>query len=113
MLQIHSEHAIGFLKGRFQSLKNLQLDIRNKKTHKISCYLVGACVGIHAFAMDCEAEEKSESSDDSGDVAAVCSSGRAVGLYAAKAHCEGLKQKLFDAKMKKAWPRHAECILSH
>ena len=139
MLRIRSEHAIGFLKGRFQSLKNLRLEIRNEKTHRIGCYWVAACVGIHTFAMDCEAEEKvaaadydddelgfdydpfiveglsseSESSDDGGDVTAARSSGRAVGLHAAKAHREGLKRKLFDAKMKKARQRRAEHILSH
>jgi len=108
------------------------------RRYRIHCYWVAVCVGIHTFAMDCEAEEKvaatdyddelgfdddpfivkglfseSESSDDGGDVAAAHSSGRAVGLHAAKAHHEGLKWKLFDAKMKKAWQRCAECILSH
>jgi hypothetical protein len=58
MLHIRSEHAIGFLKGRFHSLKSLQVYIKNEKTHKIATYWVAACIGIHAFAMLCEEEEQ-------------------------------------------------------
>ena len=134
MLRIRSEHAIGFLKGRFQSLKNLRLQIRDEMMHKIACYWVAACVGIHAFAMECEAEEKaavdnddgelefdadpfiaeglsSDSGSSDGDAAAVATGRsaytRTVGLHAAKAQRESLKQKLFHAKMRKAQQRHA------
>ncbi|KIL57516.1 hypothetical protein M378DRAFT_33627, partial [Amanita muscaria Koide BX008] len=54
MLRIRSEHAIGFLKGRFHSLKGLRVYIKNEKTHKIATYWIAACIGIHAFAMLCE-----------------------------------------------------------
>jgi hypothetical protein len=57
MLHIRSEHAIGFLKGRFQSLKGLCVYIKNEKAHKIASYWVVACIGIHSFAMLCEEEE--------------------------------------------------------
>jgi len=57
MLCIHSEHAIGFLKGCFQSLKGLCVYIKNEKAHKIASYWVVACIGIHLFAMLCEEEE--------------------------------------------------------
>jgi hypothetical protein len=57
ILRIRSEHAIGFLKGRFHSLKHLRINIKDEKTHKFATYWVTACIGLHAFAMRCEAEE--------------------------------------------------------
>lgn len=45
ILRIRSEHAIGYLKGRFQSW--------------ISC-----CIGIHAFAMDSEARANGAAGHD-------------------------------------------------
>jgi DDE superfamily endonuclease len=66
MLRIRSEHAIGFLKGRFHSLKHLCINIKDEKTHKFATYWVAACIGLHAFAMRREAEENPhhELSDD-------------------------------------------------
>jgi hypothetical protein len=63
ILRIWSQHAIGFLKGQFHSLKNLRLDIKDDKTHKIATYWVAACISIHSFAMQCEAEEKAAQED--------------------------------------------------
>ncbi|KJA25910.1 hypothetical protein HYPSUDRAFT_100788, partial [Hypholoma sublateritium FD-334 SS-4] len=60
MLRIRSEHAIGFLKGRFQSLKDLRVAIKDENSHKFATYWVVACIGIHSFAMTCEAEEKGD-----------------------------------------------------
>jgi DDE superfamily endonuclease len=57
MVRIRSEHAIGFLKGRFHSLKRLRVNIQNKKSHKLATYWVAACIGLHSFAMQCEDEE--------------------------------------------------------
>jgi hypothetical protein len=54
MVRIRSEHAIGFLKGRFQSLKNLRVSIKDEKTHKFATYWIAACIGVHAFAMQRE-----------------------------------------------------------
>ena len=54
MLRIRSEHAIGFLKGRFQSLRDLRVLIRDEKTHKSAVYWVVACIAIHSFATRCE-----------------------------------------------------------
>jgi hypothetical protein len=59
ILRICSEHAIGFLKGQFHSLKHLRVNIKDEKSHKFSTYWVAACIGLHAFAMQDEAEEKS------------------------------------------------------
>ncbi|KAJ3564072.1 hypothetical protein NP233_g8537 [Leucocoprinus birnbaumii] len=67
MIRIRSEHAIGFLKGRFQSLKDLRILIRNAETHKLATYWVLACVAVHSFAMEIEAEERGLSSADEND----------------------------------------------
>lgn len=63
MVRIRSEHAIGFLKGRFHSLKNLRVWIKDKKSHKFATYWVAACISIHTFAMMCEDEEREDDSD--------------------------------------------------
>ena len=72
MVRIRSEHAIGFLKGRFQSLKGLRVRIKDKRSHQFATYWIAACIGLHAFAMQCEAEERSarddlDSEEDSED----------------------------------------------
>jgi hypothetical protein len=56
MVHIQSEHAIGFLKGRFHSLKRLRINIQNEKSHKLATYWIATCIGLHSFAM-CEDEE--------------------------------------------------------
>jgi hypothetical protein len=60
MVRIRFEHAIGFLKGRFQSLKHLRLRISDKRSHQFATYWIAACIGIHAFTMQCEDEERAE-----------------------------------------------------
>jgi hypothetical protein len=64
MVRIRSEHAIGFLKGRFHSLKGLRVNIKDAKTHKFATYWVAACVAVHSFAMEHEAEERGDSDDE-------------------------------------------------
>lgn len=64
MVRIRSEHAIGFLKGRFHSLKHLRVQIADERSHKFATYWVAACIGIHAFAMQCEDDERSDSNSD-------------------------------------------------
>jgi hypothetical protein len=56
-VRIRSEHAIGFLKGRFQSLKGLHVSIKDTKTHQFATYWVAAFVSVHSFAMQCEDED--------------------------------------------------------
>ncbi|KAE9388171.1 hypothetical protein BT96DRAFT_836679, partial [Gymnopus androsaceus JB14] len=58
MVRIRSEHAIGFLKGRFQSLKDLRVNISDEKSHKFATYWGLACILVHNFAMTCEEEER-------------------------------------------------------
>jgi DDE superfamily endonuclease len=57
MVRIRSEHAIGFLKGRFASLKHLRINIVNEATHIFATYWISACIGLHCFAMMCEDNE--------------------------------------------------------
>lgn len=38
MVHIRSEHAIGYLKGRFHSLKGIRVKIHDKATHRIATY---------------------------------------------------------------------------
>ena len=64
-VRIQSKHAIGFLKGQFHLLKNLHLNISNKKTHIFTTYWVTACVWVHSFAMQCEEHEQHLDNSDS------------------------------------------------
>ena len=119
MLRIRSEHAIGFLKGRFHSLKHLRVAIRNEASHKVATYWVAACVGVHAFALCCEQEERGGedldsdnpdpfiaeglSSDDASSDAGIGPQpgGNRDRLTEGKRLRETLKEKLFRAKEKR------------
>jgi hypothetical protein len=119
MLRIRSEHAIGFLKGRFHSLKGLRVRILDERSHKFATYWVAACIGLHAFAMQCEDEEDSQSDDleemDAFIAEGLSSSesdsetntapetnartaGRSSRLYEGRARREQLRHRLFRAK---------------
>jgi len=67
MLRIRSEHAIGFLKGRFQSLRDLRVLIQDEKTHKSAVYWVVACIAIHSFATRCELGRWADDYDPADD----------------------------------------------
>ena len=67
MLRIRSEHAIGFLKGRFQSLRDLRVLIQDEKTHKSAVYWVVACISIHGFATRCELGRQVDDYDPADD----------------------------------------------
>lgn len=65
MICIWSEHAIGFLKGHFQSLKCLCILIKDEASHKFATYWVVAAIGVHSFAMKCEKDKHgAEDRDD-------------------------------------------------
>ena len=114
MVRIRSEHAIGFLKGRFQSLKHLRVLILDERSHKFATYWVAACITIHAFVMQCEDEERSDSNSDKDPFIAgglssssesnisplpwTCGPVSQQQLQAANAQREKLKQALFCAK---------------
>ena len=122
MVRIRSEHAIGYLKGRFQSLKGLRIQIDSERTHKFATYWVLACIATHNFAMECESEERAEdesadedpfileglsSSSESDDdpIRVVPTVGRRS-LNAARARREELKEALFRAKARRAHHAH-------
>jgi hypothetical protein len=120
MLRIWSEHAIGFLKGQFQSLKSLRINITDQASHQFATYWIVACIALHAFAMACEVEERpgvdierdpfirdrlSDSEDDEEQPAIPrqCRDGESD-LAAGKMWRERLKRALFEAKR-----HHAQC----
>ncbi|KAJ3499981.1 hypothetical protein NMY22_g19418 [Coprinellus aureogranulatus] len=53
-VRIRSEHAVGYLKGRFPSLRGLRLRIDNKKHVQFVTFWIIACMAIHNFAMQHE-----------------------------------------------------------
>lgn len=53
-LRIKSEHAVGSLKGRFQSLKGLRQQIKNEKDHFQALEWVRTCIVIHTLIHDIE-----------------------------------------------------------
>jgi hypothetical protein len=125
MVRIRSEHAIGFLKGRFHSLKHLQLRISDERSHKFATYWIAACIGVHAFAMQCEDEEQEDVDSDYEDpfIAEGLSPSSSDSeptpqprrgnisqrrLHAAKAKREKLKRALFRAKEQRRCDREAE-----
>jgi hypothetical protein len=133
MVRIRSEHAIGFLKGRFQSLKGLRVRIKDRKSHQFATYWVAACIGLHAFAMQREAEEQgamdnsdsedeedpfiaeglsSDSDSDGGLNPCSISQGPVSGLHLRKAKLEArreqLKRRLFRAKDRKQRQRDSD-----
>lgn len=67
MVRIRSEHAIGFLKGRFQSLKSLRVNIFDENTHKFATYWAVACIAIHTFALRHELDAKDSDYDAAKD----------------------------------------------
>lgn len=124
MVRIRSEHAIGFLKGRFHSLKHLRVRIKDEKSHKFATYWVAACIGIHAFAMQCEDDERAEGdeemredpfiaeglsssseSDDNGGQRLLQRPANQPRLQAEKAQREKLKRALFRAKERRRMQR--------
>src|ERR1700674_716867 len=124
MVRIRSEHAIGFLKGPFHSLKHLRLRISDEHSHKFATYWIAACIGIHAFVMQCKDEEREDADSDFEDpfIAEGLSSSSDLEvapqpprgnvsqrqLHSTKAKREKLKQALFRAKEKRRHDREAE-----
>lgn len=53
-IRIRCEHTIGYLKGRFQSLKELRVRIRNAKDLAYATAWINTCIILHAFCIDQE-----------------------------------------------------------
>jgi hypothetical protein len=119
MVRIRSEHAIGFLKGRFASLKHLRINIVDEAAHIFATYWIAACIGLHCFAMMCEDDENPDHDNmESGWRDPFIDEGLSAGpsdaenerfrpqtrysratqrLHKAKAKREKIKQQLFRA----------------
>lgn len=56
-------------KGRFHSLKQLCVHIKDQQSHTFTTHWIAACIGIHTFAMMCEDDEQcaAEHSGDGAD----------------------------------------------
>ena len=49
-MRIRSEHAVGYLKGRFQSLRGLRQQINSERDYILALAWVRTCLIIHSFA---------------------------------------------------------------
>ncbi|KAG8911346.1 hypothetical protein FRC01_005762 [Tulasnella sp. 417] len=56
-LRIRSEHCMGALKGRWQSLRGLRIIINRKRDHKAACNWIRMCIILHNLVVDIEGEE--------------------------------------------------------
>jgi hypothetical protein len=54
-IRIHVEHAIGLLKGRFQSLFELQIQIYTHKKHLWAVMWIRCCIILHNLVLQIEA----------------------------------------------------------
>ena len=53
-VRIRSEHCVGYLKGRFQSLRGLRLQINHSADVKYATHWIIAAIAVHNFAMEHE-----------------------------------------------------------
>ena len=56
-MRIRSEHAVGYLKGRFQSLRGLRQQINSERDYILALAWVRTCLIIHSFAGRIEDDE--------------------------------------------------------
>ncbi|KAF7358190.1 DDE Tnp4 domain-containing protein [Mycena venus] len=113
------KHAVGYLKGRFPSLKGLRLRIDNKEHQLFATVWVIACMVVHNFCMEherlttrfeldtffqegrriMEEEQAQKSNDDQNDEemdSVALADARDIELLEAQIKHEKLKQALFD-----------------
>ncbi|KIO15074.1 hypothetical protein M404DRAFT_95645, partial [Pisolithus tinctorius Marx 270] len=55
-VRVRVEHAFAALKGRFQSLHELRLKIRNERDVKVTVYWVMCCIILHNMVIRFEEE---------------------------------------------------------
>jgi hypothetical protein len=53
-VRIRSEHCVGYLKGRFSSLRGLRIRIDKPRDIQYASLWIASCIHIHNFAMDHE-----------------------------------------------------------
>lgn len=115
-VRIRSEHCVGFLKGRFCSLRGLRLQLSNSRHVQFATYWIIACIALHNFALehelngniemdeffqegqealqiDRDGQELDVEGDADGDAGADA---RDLDLLRGRLKREELKQKLFD-----------------
>lgn len=56
-LRIRSEHCMGALKGRFQCLRGLRVDINNKSDHVAACRWITIAIILHNIIIEVEGGE--------------------------------------------------------
>ena len=55
-IRISSEHAIGLLKGRFQSLRELHIQINSQNQFDFAIIWIRVCFILHNFIIDIEGD---------------------------------------------------------
>ena len=109
-VRIRCEHTIGYLKGRFQCLRELRIQINNRKDFVYATSWINSCIALHAFCLDHETMEHSdfladglafeqaerEAPDDSMATTREDVGQRASTLQAGKDKREDLKRILVD-----------------
>lgn len=56
-IRIRSEHCMGAIKGRFQSLRGLRIRINRKRDHVDACEWIRMCLILHNLVIDIEGED--------------------------------------------------------
>lgn len=59
-IRIRSEHCMGYLKGRWSSLRGLRLRIDDPDSHKFATLWIASCIHLHNFAIGHEGKENPE-----------------------------------------------------
>ncbi|KAF8576129.1 hypothetical protein K439DRAFT_1649368 [Ramaria rubella] len=122
-VHVHSEHCVGFLKGRWSSLRGLRLHIDRPAHIRFATIWVSPCIVLHNFAMLHEAEESDggdielneffceglglldeewrnweaqDASHENGAVERDADRGHDVDLIRGQLHHEELKKRLFE-----------------
>lgn len=57
-VRVRSEHAIGLLKGRFQSLRELRIQIGNESQHEWALVWIRCCIILHNIILDIEGDDE-------------------------------------------------------
>ena len=59
-IQIRSEHCMGYLKGRWSSLRGLRLRIDDEDNHMFATLWIASCIHLHNFAIGHERKDNPE-----------------------------------------------------
>lgn len=56
-IRIRAEHTMGLLKGRFQSLRELRIQVRDKEKHEWAVTWIRCCIILHNMIISIEGED--------------------------------------------------------